>query len=53
MLSMLQTAFTVSTVPSDVCIPIASKLLKEGVEFEVQTQVTVNQLLALYLTSFI
>lgn len=38
-LSSLNTAFSAAVVPSDACVPIASKLLKEGIQFEVQTQV--------------
>ncbi|KAI8575968.1 hypothetical protein K450DRAFT_292123 [Umbelopsis ramanniana AG] len=41
-LGRLDTVFSAAVVPSDACIPIASKLLKEGLQYEVQNQVCVR-----------
>ncbi|CAO3694318.1 unnamed protein product [Umbelopsis ramanniana] len=41
-LGILDTVFSAAVVPSDACVPLASKLLKEGIQFEVQSQVCVR-----------
>ncbi|KAI9280159.1 hypothetical protein BC943DRAFT_340297 [Umbelopsis sp. AD052] len=42
LLGRLHAVFSAAVVPSDACIPIASKLLKEGLQYEIQNQVCVR-----------